>query len=119
MPRFKTRHAPAELLADEFIQEKASALGRLGRALEASLAALAAFDAGGCQVSSAAEYRQMRASLVAEASIALWHFVVQREACAMSDLPYLLRAYRVPHDVSARLGALADHPLPVPPRPQH
>src|SRR5205085_7508098 len=51
MPRFKTRHAPAELLADEFIQEKACALGRLGRALEASLAALAAFDAGRCQVS--------------------------------------------------------------------
>jgi len=113
MPRFNTRHAPAELLADEFIQEKASALGRLGRAVEASLAALAEFDAGGCQVSSAAEYRQMRASLVAEASIALWHFVVQREACGLSDLRYVLRDYRVPHEVSARMGAIAGESLPV------
>ena len=113
MPRSKTRHEPAELLADEFIQEKASALGRLGRALEASLAALAAFDAGGCQVSSAAEYRRMRASLVAEASIALWHFVVQREACGMRDLRYVLRDYRVPHEVSARMGAIAGESLPV------
>src|SRR5437667_8901890 len=106
MPRFKTRHAPAELLADEFIQEKASALGRLGRALEASLAALAEFDAGRGQASSAAEYRQMRASLVAEASIALWHFVVQREACGLRDLRYVLRDYRVTHQVSARMGRI-------------
>ena len=113
MPRSKTSEAAAELLADEFIQEKASALGRLGRALEASLAALAEFDASGCQVSSAAEYRQMRASLVAEASIALWHFVVQREACGLSDLRYVLRDYRVPHEVSARMGAIAGESLPV------
>ena len=113
MPRFKTRHAPAELLADEFGQEKASALSRLGRALEASLAALAEFDAGRGQASSAAEYRQMRASLVAEASIALWHFVVQREACGLRDLRYVLRDYRVPHEVSARMGAIAGESLPV------
>src|SRR5206468_3550399 len=113
MPRSKTRHEPAELLADEFIQEKASALGRLGRALEASLAALAEFDAGRGQASSAAEYRQMRASLVAEASIALWHFVVQREACGLRDLRYVLRDYRVPHEVSARMGAIAGESLPV------
>src|SRR5437660_5885438 len=111
MPRFNTRHAPAELLADEFIQEKASALGRLGRALEASLAALAEFDAGRGQASSAAEYRQMRASLVAEASIALWHFVVQREACGLRDLRYVLRDYRVPREVAARMGALPREPL--------
>ena len=113
MPRSKTSEAAAELLADEFIQEKVSALGRLGRALEASLAALAEFDAGGCQVSSAAEYRQMRASLVAEASIALWHFVVQREACGMRDLRYVLRDYRIPHEVSARMGAIAGESPPV------
>src|SRR5207302_3504503 len=103
-------HEPAELLADEFIQEKASALGRLGRALEASLAALAEFDAGRGQASSAAEYRQMRASLVAEASIALWHFVVQREACGLRDLRYVLRDYRVPHEVAARMGVLPREP---------
>ena len=114
MPRFKTRHTPAELLADEFLQEKASALGRAGRALEASLAALAAFDAGHSQASSAAECRQRRASLVAVASLALWHFVVQREACGLRDLHCVLRDYRVPHEVYARMGAIAGESLPVP-----
>jgi hypothetical protein len=74
--------SPADALADEFRQEMASALGRLGRALEGSLAALARFDAEHSQTMSAAECRQLRASLVAEASRALWHFVVQREAAA-------------------------------------
>ena len=43
-PQDQSRH-PADLLEYEFGQEKASALGRLGRALEAKLAALAEFDA--------------------------------------------------------------------------
>ena len=116
MPRFKTWHSPAELLADEFLQEKASALGRLGRAFEASLAALAAFDAGRRLASSTAESRQMRASLVAEASLALWHFVVQREACGLRDLRYVLRDYRVPPEVSARMGAVAGESPPAPRR---
>jgi len=47
-----------------------------------------------------------RASLVAEASRALWLFVVQREACGLRDLRYVLRDYRVPHEVAARMGAL-------------
>jgi hypothetical protein len=91
----KTRPSPAELLADEFRQEKASALGRLGRALEASLAALARFEASHPQAASTAG-RQLRAKLVAEASVALWHFVVQREACGLRDLRYVLRDYRDP-----------------------
>src|SRR5437588_3549025 len=105
--------SPADALADEFRQEMASALGRLGRALEGSLAALARFDAEHSQTMSAAEYRQLRASLVAEASRALWHFVVQREACGLRDLRYVLRDYRVPHEVSARMGAIAGESLPV------
>jgi hypothetical protein len=44
--------------------------------------------------------------LVAEASRALWLFVVQREACGLRDLRYVLRDYRVPHEVAARMGAL-------------
>jgi hypothetical protein len=102
----KTRPSPAELLADEFRQEKASALGRLGRALEASLAALAQFEASHPQAASTAG-RQLRAKLVAEASVALWHFVVQREACGLRDL----RDYRVPREVAARMGALPQEVL--------
>ena len=111
MPQRRTKHSPADVLADEFGREKASALGRLGRALEATLAALAQFDAGHSRAASAAEDRQWRASLVAEASVALWHFVVQREACGLRDIRYVLRDYRVPPEVAARMGALPPKPL--------
>jgi len=111
MPQRRIKQLPADVLADEFGREKASALGRLGRALEAALAALAEFDAGYLREASAAEDRQLRASLVAEASVALWHFVVQREACGLRDIRYVLRDYRVPPEVAARMGALPPAPL--------
>ncbi len=111
MPQRRTKHSPADALADEFGREKASALGRLGRALEATLAALAEFDAGYSRATSAAEDRQLRASLVAEASVALWHFVVQREACGLRDMRYVLRDYRVPPEVAARMGVLPQEGL--------
>jgi hypothetical protein len=110
MPQRRIKQSPADALADEFGREKASALGRLGRALEAALAALAEFDAGYLREASAVEDRQLRASLVAEASIALWHFVVQREACGLRDIRYVLRDYRVPPEVAARMGALPPEP---------
>jgi len=71
MPQRRTKHSPADALANEFGREKASALGRLGRALEATLAALAEFDVGHSRATSAAEDRQLHTSLVAEASVAL------------------------------------------------
>jgi ribosomal 50S subunit-associated protein YjgA (DUF615 family) len=111
MPQRKARHSSADVLADEFHQERAAALGRLGRALEARLAALAQFDADNhSRAASTAEGRQLRASLVAEASVALWHFVVQHEACGLRDLRYVLRDYRVPHEVAARMGVLPREP---------
>src|SRR5262249_13392169 len=60
---------------------------------------------------SAVEDRQLRASLVAEASVALWHFVVQREACGLRDMRYVLRDYRVPPEVTARMGMLPQEGL--------
>ena len=109
MPQRRIKQLPADVLADEFGREKASALGRLGRALEAALAALAEFDAGHSHQSCATEDRQLRASLVAEASVA--HFVVQREACGLRGIRYVLRDYRVPPEVAARMGALPPEPL--------
>ncbi|MGZ3327480.1 MAG: DUF6665 family protein [Xanthobacteraceae bacterium] len=94
------------MIEDEFAQEKASALGRLGRALEAKLAALARFDASHGQELSSAEERRSRVSLVADASVALWHFAVQREACGLRDLRYVLHDYGVPPEVAARMGVL-------------
>ena len=97
---------PAAVLDYEVGQEKASALGRVGRALEQALATLAAFDAEhAAGETRPAPVRQARARLVSEASQALWHFVVQREACGLRDLRQLLRDYRVPPEVAARMGA--------------
>ena len=93
-----------QLLEHDFAQEKVSALARLGRALEAALDALARFDAE--HAAASAEDRRSRAALVAGAGVALWHFVVQREACGFRDIRQVLRDYRVPAEVAARMGVL-------------
>src|SRR3954470_20941176 len=80
---------PAGALEYEIAQEKASALGRLGRALEAALEALRAFDAGIAEPN--AETRRERRALVAEAGHALWLFVVQREAIGLRDSRQIMR----------------------------
>src|SRR5262245_38925549 len=108
MPRREIQPSGLDLLNYELAQEKASALGRLGGALESALEALARFDAGDQRDTPPAEGRQLRTSLVAEASNALWHFVVQREAGGLRDLRYVLRDYRVPGEVVARMGAWPD-----------
>jgi hypothetical protein len=95
---------PAAALDYEIAQEKASTLGRLGRGLEAALATLAAFDAEAREPS--AEVRRERRDLVAQAGHALWLFVVQREALGLRDSRQLMRDYRVPPEVQARMGML-------------
>jgi hypothetical protein len=110
----------------ETAQEQASALGRLGRALEAALAALAEFDRMASYEAArdlgqdhqpdqdrslatarvAPESRQTRAKLVAEAGHALWCFMVQRESCGLRDPRPVIRDYRVPAEVQNRMGIL-------------
>jgi hypothetical protein len=85
----------------EIAQEKASALGRLGRRLEAALTALAA-----CPRTADAN-RKIRDPLVEEAGYALWLLAVQREACGLNNFSHLIQVYRVPNDVVARMGPLA------------
>jgi hypothetical protein len=87
----------------EIAEEKASALGRLGRRLEAALTALAACPR------TAGSNRKIRNSLLEEAGYALWLLAVQREACGLNNLTHLLQVYRVPNEVAARMG-----PLPMP-----
>jgi uncharacterized protein DUF6665 len=94
---------PAKLLDYEIAQEKAAALGRLGRALEKALAALREFDAAPHDASP--EQRNVRRVLVAEAGSALWHFIVQREACGLRDARAVMRDYRVPAEVQDRMGS--------------
>jgi uncharacterized protein DUF6665 len=87
------------ILEDEMAQEKASALGRLGRRLEGALAALAACPREGPD-------RETRHKLVEQAGYALWLFVVQREACGLNDSARMIRQYGVPKEVYARMGPL-------------
>jgi hypothetical protein len=86
----------------EIAEERASALGRLGRRLEAALTALAACPR------TASSNRKIRESLVEEAGYALWLLAVQREACGLNNLGHLLQVYRVPNEVVARMGPLAE-----------
>jgi len=98
-PRRHSHPTAGVALEYEIVQEQATALGRLGRALEEALAALADYD----RVSRARD--NARAQLVQEASTALWYFIVQREACGLRDPRPVIRDYRVPADVYACMGA--------------
>jgi hypothetical protein len=86
---------PGAALEYEIAREKAVSLGRLGRRLEAALAALQALPAG----RSAA-----REALLDDAAELLWHFVVQREACGLRDSARVMQDYGVPKEVRARMG---------------
>jgi uncharacterized protein DUF6665 len=112
MSRDFTRHCtPLDVLDYEIIQEQAVALGRMGRALEASLAKLREFDAVNPRAGAPASAQQARRTLVIEAGHALWMFVVQREACGLRDSRSVMSNYNVPGEVQQRMGHL-------PPRPQ-
>jgi hypothetical protein len=89
---------PVVALDYEIAQEQAAALGRLGRALEAALAALADHDLREHKVDDA------RARLVQEAGHALWCFMVQRECCGLRDPRPVIRDYGVPQEVQNRMG---------------
>jgi hypothetical protein len=82
----------------ELAQEQASTLGRLGRALETALTALAEHDRTQIEPSST------RDKLVAAAGEALWCYIVQRECCGLRDPRPVIRDYRVPAEVQNRMG---------------
>jgi len=84
----------------EIAQERASALGRLGRRLEGALAALAA-----CPRTANSD-RKIRDGLVEGAGYALWLYIVQREACGLGNSAQVMRDYGVPNEVYARMGPL-------------
>lgn len=102
---------PAALLADELMAEKASALGRLGRAVEQALADLAAFDAA-TAAEAREDARDKRRALVDAAAYAVWLLMVQRESCGLRDSRALVRDYKVPADVVARVGIATKPPTP-------
>ena len=98
--------APVGILDYEIAEEKAAALGRMGRALEAALARLREFDAAHPRLDASASMQQARRALVMEAGHALWMFVVQREACGLRNSRTLMRDYDVPGEVQQCMGAV-------------
>jgi len=94
-------HSGYATLEYEIAEERASALGRLGRRLEAALTALAA-----CPRTANSD-RKIRDGLVEQAGYALWLFVVQREACGLNKIDHVIQVYGVPNEVVARMGPLA------------
>jgi hypothetical protein len=106
---FRLDRAPLAALDHEIAQEKALALGRIGRALEEALARLRAFDAAHPRPDAAAA-RAARRALVREAGHALWMLVAQREACGLRDSRALMRDYHVPGEVQHCMGAVVPTP---------
>jgi hypothetical protein len=98
MHLFRSAYAALEY---EIAEERASALGRLGRRLEAALTALAA-----CPRTTHSD-RKIRDGLVEQAGYALWLFAVQREACGLNKIDHVIQVYGVPNEVVARMGPLA------------
>ena len=108
-PRSNANTVRESALGYEIAQEQAAALGRLGRALEAALAALSRHDRAdtgrdGDAANRPSPVAPSRQRLVEEASDALWCFIVQREACGLRDQRLVLREYGVPAEVRNRMG---------------
>jgi hypothetical protein len=103
-PRSAARATGQNVLDYEIVQEQAATLGRLGRALEAALAALANFDLTHPKREASNGSVPTRERLVQDASHALWCFLVQREVCGLRDQRLILREYRVPTEVKNRMG---------------
>jgi hypothetical protein len=102
--RSAARSTGQNVLDYEIEQEQAAALGRLGRALEAALAALTHFDLVQPKREAGDARMLMRERLVRDASHALWCFLIQREVCGLRDQRLILREYRVPTEVINRIG---------------
>jgi hypothetical protein len=99
-----------DVLDYEVVQEQASALGRMGRALEEAFAALREFDAVHPRTEAPPSPHQERHALVAKAAHALWMFVVQREACGLRDSRTIMREYKVPAEVQQCMGMVPVKP---------
>ncbi len=102
-PRPSSRTSHTAALDYEIAREQAAALGRLGRALEAALAALVAHD---CNQAPGPSDPACRVKLIQAASDALWCFIVQRESCGLRDPRPVYREYRVPPEVQNRMGVV-------------
>lgn len=103
---FRFHQVPVDVLGYEIAEERAAALGRMGRALEQALTRLMEFDAVHPRSDAPASARQARRTLLSETGHALWMLVVQREACGLRDSRTVMRTYNVPGEVQQVMGPL-------------
>lgn len=82
-------------LGAEIAQERAIALGRVGRDVEAAVGRLKDIDANAPE----------RARFIAAAADATWSLFVQRDACGLFDHAPAIADYAIPPEVLARVGA--------------
>jgi hypothetical protein len=82
------------VLRYELLEEQAVSLGRNGRKAEAALKALREHEG-----------EAGRAEVLKAACDAVWCFLVQREVMGLRDRAAIVRAYDIPREVMARLGA--------------
>ncbi|TDK39485.1 hypothetical protein E2F50_05065 [Rhizobium deserti] len=97
----RTAESGLGILEHELAAERASALGRHGQKLEASLARLRQWSAEGGQ-----EDEATRLALVHDAADALWALFIQREVCGLRDNRDIVRRYGIPSEVLSKVGTV-------------
>jgi hypothetical protein len=85
----------SEVIDHEILAEMASSLGAAGRKVEQVMARLHA-HAGDAE---------SRRDLLREAAAAVYAYFIQRELCGLRRHQDVIREYRIPDEVLARLGA--------------
>jgi hypothetical protein len=86
-------------LAKEIAEEKAQGLGRAERIFAAALEKYRRL------AETSAHSRCERETLLWELAASLASFIIQREACGLTDTDRVLKLYGVPAEAIARLGA--------------
>lgn len=90
-----TRSTGFDALDYELLAEKAASLGRAGQKAEQCLDRLRAHRGGA----------EERSVLLKEAADAVYAYFLQREFCGFRRHDEIIREYRIPREVIARLGA--------------
>ena len=101
-PRFETG---VSVLEAELMSERASTLGRLGRAAERAIAALRDHPSDGADPAA-------RAVLLKSAADAVWCYFVQREVIGLRDHRAVIADYAIPREVLVRLGVVEPRRAP-------
>ncbi len=83
----------------EIAEERASALGRNGRQVEAALAKLRQWDE-----QHAGKDEAKRLEVVQAAAETVWGLFVQRELCGLSNGADVAKDYQIPGEVMAKVG---------------